>query len=111
MRFSQSFVVALLAGAFGLVPMNVVAQNQGFLVLPSNHPKQPTVHVVTCRESNAGLNCAINTRGEKCKPGECSFQKGTQPDYPGILIYGVSGKATCAWMYDTSRQEYYAVCW
>jgi hypothetical protein len=111
MRSSQSFVVALLAGIFGLVPMNAVAQNKGFLVLPEYTAKKPTVHVVECKELKLGWNCTITEGETTCKPGECRFQKKAAADFPGILIYGVSVNSTCAWVYNGGTGTYYYHCW
>ncbi len=112
MRSSQSIVVALLAGILGLVPLNVVAQSQGFLVLSTEKTAtKPAVHVVNCEEARpgSGWRCTIAARAEKCVPGGCSFHKKPAADYPGILMYGVSANQTCSWVYD--GQNYYAYCW
>lgn len=120
MRFGQSFVVALLASAFGLVPMNVVAQGNGFLVLSKPTPEKPSIRVVECPEialNDKEVRCNIIDRSKynpiPCnREQRCYFHGRSAFDVPGRLIYGVSYvNPTCAWMYDSSRQEYYAVCW
>lgn len=119
MRSGQSFVITLLVGAFGLVPINVVAQGDGFLVLPSKKaPKEEvTVHVVQCKPSGTQqITCDIldKTLGNPipCRGYECSFQRNRAIDYPGRLLYGVSTmNPTCVWIYDWTSTNYYPVCW
>lgn len=117
MRSSQSFVVALLAGAVGLVPMNVIAQGNGFLILSKPTPDKPSISVVQCQEiqpKQEKVTCDIIYKGKDdpipCKPGACSFHKKAARDVPGDLTYGVSYvNPTCAWVYHGGL--YYPVCW
>lgn len=110
MRSSQSFVVALLVGIFGLAPLNAVAQG-GFLVLSTKETAEtPAVHVVNCTAVKQGnWNCTIKADAKKCEPGQCSFHQRAAADRPGILMYGVSSSETCTWVYD--GQNYYPYCW
>jgi hypothetical protein len=110
MRSSQSFVVALLAGVFGLMPLSVVAQGNGFLILSKPTPLNPTIHVIDCAGIKDGkVTCKI-VEQPPCKPGACSFHKEANvADYPNVAVYGVSGKSTCAWVYHAGL--YYPVCW
>jgi hypothetical protein len=110
MHSSQSFVVALLAGVFGLMPLNVVAEGNGFLILSKPTPLKPTIHVIDCSGMKDGnVTCKI-VKQPPCKPGACSFHKEANvADYPNVAVYGVSGNSTCAWVHFSGVNYYH--CW
>lgn len=114
MRSGQPFAIALLAGVVGLMPMDVIAGPNGFLILAKPTPQEPKIYVMDCPVIKPGQNkitCSIDYQAP-CKPGACSFQKAANvADYPGVALYGVSGTSTCVWLYDTARREYYPICW
>jgi hypothetical protein len=108
MRSSQSFVVALLAGVFGLLPMSAAAQNKAILLMLSSDPLKPTVLVVQCKDVKTVSGCTIIPADQStCTPGKCDFHQKPQADYPGVAIFGQSGNATCAWVFVYGRYYYY----
>lgn len=117
MRSSRSCVVALLAGAVGLLPATVVAQGNGFLIQSYPSPGEPSINVVQCPDVKSKpptVTCTIVYKTKydtiPCKPGACSFQQKPAADAPSGLTYGVSTfNPTCAWVYHSGL--YYSFCW
>jgi len=110
MHSSQSFVVALLAGVFGLLPMSAAAQNKAILLMRSSDPLKPTVLVVQCKDVKTVSGCTIIPADKStctADAGNCVFHQTPQPDYPGVAIFGQSGKATCAWVFVYGKYYYY----
>lgn len=108
MRFSQSFVIALLAGVFGLLPMSAAAQNKGILITLSSDPLRPTVRVIQCKDVATVSGCIVIPESKStCTPNTCVFQQTAQPDYPGVAIFGQSGNASCAWVFVYGRYYYH----
>lgn len=100
----------MLAGVFGLMPLTVGAQGNGFLILSKQSPLNPAIYVIDCPGIKGGtVTCKVIDRSP-CKPGACSFHKEANvADFPNVAVYGVSGKATCTWVHFAG--VYYYACW
>lgn len=105
MRPVQPIIIALLTSAFGLMPMNAIAQDKpnGFLILSNPGPLAPRIRVVNCPEDQSGtIKCTVynvapcGTKKESGIP-LCEFPL-KQPINPSVAVYGVSGANTCTWV-------------
>lgn len=110
------FVVLLLAGACTLLPMNLSAQEAGFLVLRSlkNYKE---LHLWTAQCSSLKISAPKQTvqctlTQTTCAPGDCPFEKKSDDQPPVALTFGLSSyNPTCAWAFDWTRWTYVYRCW
>jgi hypothetical protein len=118
-RGCSRVVVALLAGACTLLPMNVSAQEAGFLVRRSTnlYSKDFNVWTATCKGIKEGalkqeVTCVLEQ--QVCEPGKCPkpFDIRSDDAPPLALTFGVARyNDTCAWVFNWTVWRYTYKCW
>jgi hypothetical protein len=120
LRFVLKSACPLLAALFAMFPVDVAAQQTGFLVI-TDFTSSKSVYLWTASCPNLRVNNSPSDMQEKvvctferttCAPESCAFNKKSTDSPPLALTFGKSShNPTCAWVFNWTSWSYAYRCW